>query len=325
MEEDDKKLVIRVPRNTDDTPSMHCVDMQESAMQMLLAARLPVPTSLLLGRLYLVETYMPGHDLLDLFQSSSLITDTQRIKIYKDVGAILRSMHSIRMNGFGELERHRYTEMLQGALANWVEFFDRDYPVHVKAIAQRQLFNQMTCDALSMGHGQLVEYMTSIYDRIRPHLVTFKDPCFVHADLCNNNIRVVIESGSVDNLAELNVKVKGIIDFADAISGDGLYDIGRILSHVHGDYRFVDAIAEGYSGTPFSSHQKEMILFYALSFATWLLEASDTPEELIKYNTIMFGNKSLTNGRGLFDLEQVNNLEFDTTKFMTECQKLMVK
>eukprot|EP01133_Synstelium_polycarpum_P004088 gene4088-4766_t len=268
---------------------MNHADMQQTAMQMLRDANLPVPQSIAIGRQYLVETYMPEYDLNELFQLPSMISDRQCLDIFKQVGVILKSLHGVKFKGYGELTRQESTGQLQGVFNNWSEYFDRDYPLQVIAIAKRHLFNQTTCDQLYMTHDQLIEYMAVIYDRIRPHLLSFDDPSFLHTDLCNNNIRVSIASGSIDNLADLNVKVNGIIDFADAISGDGLYDIGRMLSHARGDYRFVDAIAAGYFNSPITAHQKEMIIFYALSFASWMLEISDKPDELVKYNTTKLG------------------------------------
>lgn len=104
----------------------------------------------------------------------------------------------------------------------------------------------------------------------------------MHSDICGNNIRVKKINGSF--------VFNGIIDFSDLISGDSLYDLGRIFSHFQGNMEYLKKIINGYSeAEDFFEKNFEFINFYAIYFSVWMLSLakSDNISLINKYKTII--------------------------------------
>ena len=76
-----------------------------------------------------------------------------------------------------------------------------------------------------------------------------------------------------------------MIDYANCLSGDGLYDIGRFLLFVKAQWKYVDWIAQGHkksnSERSWTKTEKQCIRFYACYFALWLESNNDIIEKLL--------------------------------------------
>ncbi|KYQ90692.1 hypothetical protein DLAC_09327 [Tieghemostelium lacteum] len=282
-----ERIVVRIPKliNDDDCPVMHRPSMQASVMKKLSDNLLPVPSLIALDSesedTYLIESYTPRYDLSQLFPIPYQMSTKHRESIYQQLGAILKKIHSIPTGGgFGSL----IDLSLHGELNNWLDYF-KDIP---NQIADSNF--DLTIHKQFSTVDQLKEHLLEWYNESTEYLKNYKQSQLVHADLCSNNIRVDITPNiNIDQIDDnTNISIIGIIDFADAISGDGLYDLGRILSHVHGDWSFIESIEKTYTNnSTFTASEKNMIKFYAFSFCIWLLSISDTDYDLLKYNKIL--------------------------------------
>lgn len=112
-----------------------------------------------------------------------------------------------------------------------------------------------------------------IYLSTEPYLSAFCKPVLLHGDISSENIRV------------LDGHLNGVIDYADCLCGDGLYDIGRFLVFLKGEWKYIDAMALGYKSThgekQWSKKERECIRFYACYFALRLKPDDDTVRKLL--------------------------------------------
>ncbi|EGC28866.1 hypothetical protein DICPUDRAFT_43687 [Dictyostelium purpureum] len=292
---DDDKVIIRIPRHlkSEDCPIMHTPLMQSTILNVLTDAELElidiqIPKLISLDTKndqYMIESYIPECDLSEIFSIPSEMNDDQIKRVFSKVGEILYRVHSVKTTKFGSLQNTK----LEGAFDNWRDFFEPCIIEQFESI-------QIDLDYIQKTHqefqstNEIRHFLTNFYNQdIKQTLTEFNKPCLVHADLCSNNIRVNKINKSDPNQI---IKVLGIIDFADGISGDGLYDLGRILSHVYGDWRFIEAMESGYfkqdpNIKQFTKTQYKQIIFYALSFCVWLLDISSEDSDFKKYNKIL--------------------------------------
>jgi len=165
-------------------------------------------------------------------------------EICKELGEFLYVLHSIEMKQFGYMSEKPGV----GVYLSWLKMFET-------------AFNN-----LNENQYQFKE----IYLSMIPYLTAFNNPVLVHGDISSENIRI------------LNGHLNGVIDYADCLCGDGLYDIGRFLLFVKAEWKYVDAIAQGYklsdSDKSWTKSEKQCIRFYACYFALWL----NSDDEIIR-------------------------------------------
>ena len=156
-------------------------------------------------------------------------------------------LHANKMKQFGYMSE----EPGVGVYSSWLKMFETEF------------------DNLNENQYQLKE----IYISMIPYLTAFNDPILVHGDISSENIHV------------LNGHLNGVIDYADCLCGDGLYDIGRFLVFVKGEWRYVDAIAQGYklshSEKSWTNIEKKCIRFYACYFALWMASNDEIMKKLL--------------------------------------------
>ncbi|CAF1242227.1 unnamed protein product [Adineta steineri] len=168
-------------------------------------------------------------------------------EICKELGEFLRVLHSIEMKQFGYMSEQPGV----GVYLSWLKMFETDF------------------NNLNENQKQLKE----IYVSMIPYLTEFNNPVLIHGDFASENIRI------------LNGHLNGVIDYADCLCGDGLYDIGRFLLFVKAEWKYVDAIAQGYnlsnSEKSWTKIEKQCIRFYACYFALWLEPDDEIMEKLL--------------------------------------------
>ncbi|CAF4146003.1 unnamed protein product [Rotaria magnacalcarata] len=138
-----------------------------------------------------------------------------------------------------------------GVYSSWLKMFEAD-------------FHNLTEDQYPLKE---------IYLSMVPYLTEFNNPVLVHADISSENIRV------------LNGHLNGVIDYGDCLCGDGLYDIGQFFLFAKAEWKYVDAIAQGYKlsngAKSWTKNEKQCIRFYACYFALWLKSDNDIMEKLL--------------------------------------------
>ncbi|EFA79435.1 hypothetical protein PPL_07853 [Heterostelium album PN500] len=293
---DSERVVLRIPRllEDEDCPPMHTPRMQAAILKVLGDHGLPVAKLLAVEDSYLLETYIEQCDLSEFYRSTLDIPDTVGQHIFSQVGTVLRGIHQIETGGrYGYLQ----TLDLRGDRDHWHQFFS-DIPSQIESCKENQLYRLKLIDDYT-NNEDLSRYLQQYYQNSIDLLKELEEqnnyirPRLIHADLCSNNIRVRGKKSNNNNNnnsnAELELELVGIIDFADCLAGDGLYDIGRILSHCYCNWKFIEAIGSTYTESgKFSSLQIKLIHFYAFSFCIWLLDSSlDDDNDIIKYNTIL--------------------------------------
>ncbi|CAF2847011.1 unnamed protein product [Rotaria sp. Silwood2] len=168
-------------------------------------------------------------------------------EICKELGGFLHMLHSIKMKQFGYMSEQPGV----GVYSSWLKMFET-------------AFNN-----LNENQYPLEE----IYLSMIPYLTEFSNPVLLHGDISSENMRV------------LNGHLNGVIDYADCLCGDGLYDIGRLLLLAKAEWKYVDAIAQGYklssSEKSWTKSEKQCIRFYACYFAMWLESDNDVVEKLL--------------------------------------------
>ncbi|KAN0041491.1 hypothetical protein ACTFIV_004032 [Dictyostelium citrinum] len=290
--DNEEKIIIRIPKllGDEDCPIMHTPMMQAELLKVLKEMKFNeidtmVPNLLSNDHQFVIESYIPSQDLSELFSKPSQMNDIQIKQVFTKIGTILKRIHSKSTpNGYGSLKNIQ----LEGSLSNWNDYFEVDF---IKQFDTMEINIEIMNTSNNNNNykfrdrDEVINCLKQFYyNHVKPYLLEFNKPTLVHADLCSNNIRINKCKNNNDD-----IKVTGIIDFADSISGDGLYDIGRILSHVYGDWRFIEAIEIGYceNSSTFKQTQLKMIIFYALSFCCWLLDISNTEDDILKYNQIL--------------------------------------
>ena len=223
------------------------------------AALLPAPLfcSSSAPPLFLVEVFVPGCDLSTLLP----LPPAPLRPLFGHIGRCLRHLHSIRCSQFGAIEAISGDSPL-GRLPSWASVFS----AFRSRLRLCPLSPLLTSSLLHLYHAQL------------PFLTSFDQPCLVHSDVNSSNIRVIATSPSSSPSSPL-LQLSGLIDFGDAQAGDGLYDVGRLLSHWKGDWAVVEWVECGYLGEggcqqqqrQWSEEERGRIRFYAASFAVWML------------------------------------------------------
>ena len=233
--------------------------------------RLPPSTGALLPRPlfcsarppFLVESFVPGADLSSLLPLPPSVLRP----LWSDVGRHLHHLHSLPCRLFGgircvgreggaekaEVDGDSDDDGLEGSSSRWL---DVDLlSSFVSRVRVGGLTPSLTAALLSLFHRHL------------PFLSSFSSPVLCHGDLCSNNLRV--DAGG---------SLVGLLDFVDAVAGDGLFDVGRALSHWKGDWAVVEWVEAGYwagkAGGRWSRDERSRIALYAAAFALWMLERS---------------------------------------------------
>ena len=138
-----------------------------------------------------------------------------------------------------------------GVYLSWSKMFEKDF------------------NNLSEDQHRLKE----LYLSMIPYLAAFNDPVLVHGDI------------SAENIYILNGHLNGVIDYADCLCGDGLYDIGRFLLFAKGEWKHVDTLAQGYKQADkeklWTKNEKQCIRFYACYFALWMESDNEIMDKLL--------------------------------------------
>lgn len=130
----------------------------------------------------------------------------EKLNIYEEMGDTLRRIHSIQIEGFGELEV--IDSQLEGKSKSWSEYWDSDNNLDRKELhylAESGAATQEEMIAVEAIHREI-------------SLLKIEKGSLLHLDLNPNHVFVQ------------NNKISSIIDLGRLISGDPRYDIAMCLA-----------------------------------------------------------------------------------------------
>jgi len=149
-------------------------------------------------------------------------------------------MHSLKTDGFGE-----YNEVFEGAFPTWKDWFDRWKP---GLFSKKDVEEIIDPDLLGRAKNYIEE---------KKYLLGTNQGYMLHGDITPDNI--MIKDG----------KLSGIIDAADALSGDPMYDVAR----THQAF-----LGSGWSNSFISSYgeiDRGRIKFYGIIISLWDIESKN--------------------------------------------------
>ncbi|USN45237.1 MAG: aminoglycoside phosphotransferase family protein [Candidatus Woesearchaeota archaeon] len=191
----------------------------------------PVPKLLYFHDDFLIQEFIPGKDLED-----EKVSEEEWKSIFFQLGTFLKKMHSIKLEGFGKLNKEG-----QGAVASWKE------NIHFWLEKELKRFEEVEV----LSGTELNTFKQYLTDN-EPFLET-NESVLLHCDVEGWNIRIN------------NKEISGIIDFGDCEAGPAMYDFARCYLHHFDDGGF-DAMRAGYGFV-----DQDQIKYYAALLATWMI------------------------------------------------------
>ena len=200
-----KKYVIKYPLKGNES-----MIFNESFACRKLNGNIFVPKIIFEGNNYLIESFIGGQTLNKIKH----LKETK--KIYISLGKMIRKIHNIQMQGFGELQINGKGKHLK--FADHIQFFLKE---EIPLLKKTKLFNKKEIDSL-------LEYI-----KVNLNFINQNESVLLHCDLIDSNILVE------------NSKISGIIDFGDAGCGLRSYDLAKIYIENDGNANFSN-IMKGY-------------------------------------------------------------------------------
>ncbi len=145
-----------------------------------------------LGFPYVLFTYLPGSPLDDVLPLAS--TD-QRRAVAREMGALLATIHSVRLEHVGRLSR--------ASSESWGSYFGRRMRRRLEPHAKDGLITHAEADVLAERAGA----------------IKLDQPRLLHMDFRAANMLATLDGGSL--------KITGIVDAANALAGDPAFDLAR--------------------------------------------------------------------------------------------------
>jgi len=169
----------------------------------------PLPKIIIKGRDYIIESFIAGQSLNEL-----KISQRQQAKIYIYLGRYINKIHSLKMRGFGELQKNACGK--HSVPIDYVEFLLKQ---HRSSLLKTKLFDKALIQRLQ--------------NYLHDNIVLFtNESVLLHGDLIDNNI-----------LINKN-KISGLIDFGDASCGSREYDLAKI--YIEKNSKIFNEVLNGY-------------------------------------------------------------------------------
>jgi len=203
---------------------------------------------------FFIESFIPE---ANYSEKENEFSDADKKNIMHELGKTMKKFHEIKSNKFGYMILGAENE---GKFESWFDLF-REVPESIK-----------NCCALRGFGLDIQNKLEKIFEEQKEYLKTFKEPSLLHADISFNNMRVQKIKGQWH--------FSGLIDFADLLSGDPLFDFGEFFGSC-GDWNLISHMENGYlDGEKFTMIQMKAIRFYAVYFCLWWLEVTEDPKKI---------------------------------------------
>jgi len=196
---------------------------------------------------YLIESFIKGEALYRLkYQKNNK-------KIYRSLGKLIKTIHNVKMRGFGELqinEKGKYAKF-----SNYVKFF----------IKKEMPFLRKTMLFSEKEEVRILKYIKAGIKYIEQ-----TESSLLHGDLIDGNVLVE------------NKKISGIIDFGDAGCGPCSYDLAKI--YIEKDGNIFSEVMKGYGKN--NINMKE-IKYFAVFHLMYMIPYFYSTNKKQKYNRLI--------------------------------------
>jgi aminoglycoside phosphotransferase (APT) family kinase protein len=221
------KFVVRIPLK-----DKNKIKLQTWVCRRWDVLGVPVPEPVIVKKDYMIETFIEGKDI-----SATKLTQKQRDSFFYELGKYLKKMHSVKTKEYGYFKSEGV-----GKYKNWHSFIGDDFLTNLKTCVEK--------NRISTG---MAAELISHYTQNKDYLKKFNSPRLLHSDL------------SPDNLMAKNGNFSGIIDVADAFSGDPMYDIAGIF-YSYADKNLIDVVERSYGKL-----NRKLVKYYAMTSNIWLV------------------------------------------------------
>jgi len=242
------KIVVRIPATEkSERPEQHNPSHQSWVLGQYAEKGVPVPLEIFcsVDHDFLIESCIRGKEMVHL---SSHITPNA----YIEIGTCLKDMHKVKTKKFGDFG----PVPGEGTEDTWLAYLDKLFYRRFTIIKESKLWDEDMCTKIDQVYASKKEYLQN-----------FNDPSLVHGDMNTSNVFLEEKDG--------HYHVSGIIDFADSISGDPLYDLGGFMLEIHiktqiePKFSDLDDLLKGYGAL--DPTQEEMVKFYSLVLIVYYL------------------------------------------------------
>jgi aminoglycoside phosphotransferase (APT) family kinase protein len=220
-------FVVKKPRRDSDKNKK-----EEIATTLCAEKGIPAPKVLYTDEKILIETYIEGSNL----QTHAADKETTT-KIYKEIGQLLKKMHTITCQGFGSITEANLIcphPTQKDAIDDWIHY-------EIDKLGKTNLYSK-----------EEMLQITTFYEENR-HCLDESRSVLLHWDITDDNI--IIKDNTV----------AAFIDFGDITAGSPMQDFAFPYIYHFGTYKF-DAIMEGYG-----KHDMQKIEFFAFCWMCWRL------------------------------------------------------
>jgi aminoglycoside phosphotransferase (APT) family kinase protein len=178
-----------------------------------------------------LESCIGAYDLGEAIKAGAEASSV--LRVWEDAGAELRKFHQlpVRAGTAGTLASIDDGHLSGSVRGEWADWISKDLRGELKVAAD--------------AGGVTGEDACSIMGMLRaaePWLCRVSQPCALHMDLSPSNIRVDCRADGSD------LRMAGLIDFADVMIGDPLLDVAQVLADQDGDEAVFQATLMGYCG-----------------------------------------------------------------------------
>jgi len=234
---DVNNYVIKFPREGK-APTSH----REAFVWEKLKGRGPIPEVVLSTDEYIVQKFIDGEDLSELNLDEDLIKN-----VYKKLGEFLKVLHSVKMSGFGFVDKNGKGESI--TLKEKLDQYNRKDIVYIS-------MHGVLKDGEIL---RIIKYLSK-----NNHLASLSESVLLHFDFEDWNIRV--KDG----------ELSGVIDFGDLFAGPSSFEFARPFISGYEDNRF-EYLLEGYGDV-----DKKEIEYFVVVTLLWLIRRHHRLENTVK-------------------------------------------
>ena len=213
------------------------INNEEFALNILSNLNIPIPKLIYKNSELIIETYIDG----------SLLSKDSSDNYFIQLGNIINKIHSIRLNGFGEIKEGKGE-------------YNREY---------EYLFSWLNFDK-NKNNDLLNKYNFHFFFKENIEILNSKESYLLHGDISYSN--TIIKNNSIT----------GIIDFGDSIAWSIEYDLALFFIKIKNNDNWL-AFLKGYN----KNFNKKKFDIYIIAFGIWLIQYCLIKEKDIQHSKFL--------------------------------------